>query len=403
MSTFNKCALFLAAIVVLGSTPFASAALVPVINPSFESDAIPYYRDYTSVALPLAAEGWTVASGWGDYNMNDAGMAPTIDGPVVSPQRFALGIPDGTQALSKDVYVTPNAYSPTDYQLVDTATFQADTTYTITGWFGFVDAAGYATGDGGGKISLHSSSDSMETFFAEIDFAPGTTPAGGFQYGSASFSTTDGFWAVGGNVFVRLQATGSSSTHGYAAFDNIRVYEGPVPDAVTWTGAGGTTWSTATGLNTWTKTVGGGTADYAVNADVVFNDSAAGTTVDISGEDVAPASVTFNNSSKNFVLQGSNGIADAYVGAYSSLSKSGTGTLTINNTNSFAGPVIIKGGKISVGTVADSGVNSPLGAGNRVAMIGGGLQYTAPPQAQIAAFCSKPSVTPPARVVARSK
>ena len=50
--------------------------------------------------------------------------------------------------------------------------------------------------------------------------------------------------------------------------------------------------------------------------------------------------------------------------------------MTISNANSFTGPVTINGGKIAVGTVANGGVNSPLGAGTSVVLGGGALSYT---------------------------
>jgi autotransporter-associated beta strand protein len=130
-----------------------------------------------------------------------------------------------------------------------------------------------------------------------------------------------------------------------------------------------TAWTEQT-LNAWTTTnwytgsAGSPTATGVSASDaVLFDDTAltvgitlGGTNpigaivVDITGADVTPSSVTFNNSVANYVLQGSNGITGS-----TSLIKSGTGTLAINNANSFTGGVNLNAGEIIVGNVAALG------------------------------------------------
>lgn len=62
--------------------------------------------------------------------------------------------------------------------------------------------------------------------------------------------------------------------------------------------------------------------------------------------------------------------------------KTGAGTLTLSNAaNDFVGPVVVSGGLVSTGTLADGGVASGIGAGTSdpsslVLQGGGGLQYT---------------------------
>ena len=141
-----------------------------------------------------------------------------------------------------------------------------------------------------------------------------------------------------------------------------------------WTGADSTEWSTNTiaSPKNWTLT-GLGPVDYADGQDVLFNDSATGTTVDISVADVNPNSAQFFNSSKNFTLQGSHGIASIASGG---LVKNGTGTLTINNTNSFNNDFTANGGTVSVADLENGGNNSPLGAGYNINLGGAKLSYT---------------------------
>ena len=138
-----------------------------------------------------------------------------------------------------------------------------------------------------------------------------------------------------------------------------------------WTGAASTAWDT-TSVNWQVAGAGGTPSTYANGLAVVFDDSA-GTngTVVISGADVAPASVTFTNNALTYTLQGTNAISGT-----AGLTMSGAGMVTIANVNSFTGPVNLNGGTIAVGSLANGGQNSPLGAGTSLAFGGGTLEYT---------------------------
>lgn len=149
-------------------------------------------------------------------------------------------------------------------------------------------------------------------------------------------------------------------------------------DTARWSGALGSEWSTATLANpkNWVLNSNGTTpTNYLENDTVSFTDSATTTTVDVSVANVTPAGVLFSNPTKDYTLQGTAGIAGT-----TGLTKDGAASLTINNTNSFAGAVAIQQGTVSVGTVANSGANSPLGAGSSVSLgaaaTSGTLQYT---------------------------
>ena len=107
---------------------------------------------------------------------------------------------------------------------------------------------------------------------------------------------------------------------------------------VTWTGGGGTTWSTATGSGNWKATVGGAAADYNNDVNVLFDDTATGLTADISAADVTPTSVVFNNSTKNFTVTGTQGIAGA-----TGILKQGTGKVTLASVNTYTGVTTLDG------------------------------------------------------------
>jgi autotransporter-associated beta strand protein len=91
--------------------------------------------------------------------------------------------------------------------------------------------------------------------------------------------------------------------------------------------------------------------DYTDGNSVLFNDVATGTTtVNVSVANVSPASVIFNNSVNNYTLTGSMAIAGA-----TGLTKTGSGSLTIQNTNIFTGQVAISGGTVIINSDANLG------------------------------------------------
>ncbi|HZJ14680.1 MAG TPA: autotransporter-associated beta strand repeat-containing protein, partial [Chthoniobacteraceae bacterium] len=90
---------------------------------------------------------------------------------------------------------------------------------------------------------------------------------------------------------------------------------------------------------------------------------------------VRPASLTANNSTKDFTISGAGSITGG-----TGLTKNGSGKLTVSTTNSFTGPVAINAGTVSVATLANGGANSGLGAGASItlgdASNQGTLEYT---------------------------
>ena len=81
----------------------------------------------------------------------------------------------------------------------------------------------------------------------------------------------------------------------------------------------------------------------------MFDDSASGT-ITINAGDVNPGSVTFENTTASYTLEGTNGIAGS-----TGLSKSGGGSLTIANTNSFTGGSTLDGGTVTLNAASALG------------------------------------------------
>ncbi|MEO7100312.1 MAG: autotransporter-associated beta strand repeat-containing protein, partial [Luteolibacter sp.] len=107
-----------------------------------------------------------------------------------------------------------------------------------------------------------------------------------------------------------------------------------------WTGIQSNAWTTApiTPLKNWKLLNGGAGTDFVSNDQVIFNDSATGTTsVNISTANVQVASAVFSNDSKPYTISSTGGFGIADGTSPASLTKSGTATLTLNTINSYTG------------------------------------------------------------------
>jgi fibronectin-binding autotransporter adhesin len=128
-------------------------------------------------------------------------------------------------------------------------------------------------------------------------------------------------------------------------------------DTITWKGSVNGTWDVATTSN-WVLDSDGVTASkfYAFDA-VTFDDSGSNTAVTLAGT-VNPALVEVD-ASQNYSFSGS-GISGS-----TGLVKTGSGTLTLLNDNSYLGGVSITGGSVVVG---NGGTTGALGGGGNIAM-----------------------------------
>jgi autotransporter-associated beta strand protein len=120
----------------------------------------------------------------------------------------------------------------------------------------------------------------------------------------------------------------------------------PLPRPVTWVGDGIT--------NNWDTTAANfisllGPTAFSSNDAVTINDTGSNSpTIKVVGA-LAPASLTVNNSSKNFTIQGTGSLAGT-----DRFTKSGTGTLTISNT----GPNTFTGSTLEAGTLSLTTANA---------------------------------------------
>lgn len=155
----------------------------------------------------------------------------------------------------------------------------------------------------------------------------------------------------------RLAATLVNNGPGSAVALNVTASDFPV-----WSGALGTEWSTSVlaAPKNWVLNSNSATStDFLSGESVLFNDSATGTTVDVSGANVPAGKVRFNNSAKDYLLTGTHSISST-----SELLKEGTGALTITGGgHSFADGIRIEAGTLKVGnggTTGDLGTSAVM-------------------------------------------
>jgi len=108
--------------------------------------------------------------------------------------------------------------------------------------------------------------------------------------------------------------------------------------SLVWSGTNGNVWDLAATAN-W---LNAGSTDIFYNLDlVVFNDTSTNGGVNISGN-VTPATLLVSNNATSFTF--SNGV----ISGFTSLVKNGTGSLSLDASNSFTGGVNISGGTVNV-------------------------------------------------------
>ena len=202
-----------------------------------------------------------------------------------------------------------------------------------------------------------------------------TVNVGGGVFGAGTYHLIQYSGTIQGAGFGAFQlGTTPGGAFTYALVNNPGYVDVQVTAlADLWTGAFSSEWSLnpITSPKNWQVT-GVGPVDYADGQDVLFDDTATGTTtVNLSVADVNPNSVLFNNNTKDYTLQGNYAIAGSI-----GLLKVGASTVIINNTNSFSGAVTVNAGTLSVNDLENGGVNSPLGAGSSIVLGGGKLSFT---------------------------
>lgn len=141
-----------------------------------------------------------------------------------------------------------------------------------------------------------------------------------------------------------------------------------------WQGNVDAKWDLAT-VN-WTDRDTSSPVKYKDGFAVVFDDSATGFSDVLLDIPVLPADVAFNNETRPYSLSGTGKISGT-----GALTKTGSAALVLNiATSDYTGPTTLNGGTTTVGTLANGGVASSLGASSsssaNLVLNGGTLEYT---------------------------
>ncbi len=139
-----------------------------------------------------------------------------------------------------------------------------------------------------------------------------------------------------------------------------------------WSGEVNGNWDTST--QNWIDQVNFLATTYADPLPVIFNDNALQNTAITLDITVAPASVSFVNSTAEYSLNGVGKITGS-----AGLSKTGGANLTLNTANDYTGPTTLSGGVTSINSIANGGTPSSIGAAtSSLVLSGGALNYTGP-------------------------
>lgn len=320
----------------------------------------------------------------------------TYSGPtVVNAGTLVLG-PGG--ALANSTPVTVAAGAVLDVSSVSNYTVLVNRTI---GGMGMV--TGSVAVSAGGIVGANSSVDGL-TFANDLSFAAGATNYFDFSAAGAASDriTVNGNLAGNsGKIYLNMLNPLSPVTNGsytlltyggslVSGFDpavlpasrrtmmldqsgnRIAVTVSGSYSNLTWMPGATADWDL--GTSNWVFT-GTATADRYYDWDTVtFDDNGAYSNVVTLTTTVRPTALTVNSSS-NYMFAGS-----GKVSGITGFTKSGVGTLTVATLNDCTNVVQINGGVISVGTLANGGVASGIGAGTNSAgalvLNGGGLQYS---------------------------
>lgn len=118
-----------------------------------------------------------------------------------------------------------------------------------------------------------------------------------------------------------------------------------------WKGTSGQTWDTGVSKRWGTTSSGSTQTDFFYRGDsVTFDDSGGGGSVSSTGSTVQPSAVLVNNNTKDY------SIGTRFSGPCS-LTKNGSGSLSISGSNEFTGGTTVNGGRLEASSL------SPLGSG----------------------------------------
>jgi autotransporter-associated beta strand protein len=127
-----------------------------------------------------------------------------------------------------------------------------------------------------------------------------------------------------------------------------------------WTGGSNGNWNT-TQTGNWKLSTGNADTEFIAADEVIFNDNATGTTtLDIDAANVATTSITFNNSALDYTIGSTGGFGITS----GSVTKSGSGNVTLNTSNSYAGTTTVNAGNLTLGNANTASGTTTVNGGS---------------------------------------
>lgn len=200
-----------------------------------------------------------------------------------------------------------------------------------------------------------------------LDLLFATNPGAGtytlLSYGTLPISLTDSAITINGLSIAAWNAGSSfdagSVNNGSGTADSITLAFTATPRNLFWNGSS-SSWNA--NLDTsFNETTPGGTATVFYNGDnVTFEDTSTPglfLTATLNDVTVAPSSITFNNSSRDYVINhvGTGGIIGS-----TGITKNGTGTVTLGGANTYTGAIIVSNGTLKAASTQAFGRNSSI-------------------------------------------
>ena len=216
---------------------------------------------------------------------------------------------------------------------------------------------GSLTFNGAATLNLRTGATTPELIKTTTLVTGATNPAGLITINAAH---TNSVWANGVYSLISYATLGGSgfgnlaigNIAGLGARQNATLNNPPGlvtltigGDLPVWTGLQNGNWTVSTVPNpkNWRLQTAGTPTDFINGDTVLFNDTATGTTaLNISDGNVTTTSTTFDNSTLNYTLSSAGGFGISG----GSLLKNGTGRLTINTGNSYAGGTTLNNGAL---------------------------------------------------------
>ena len=318
------------------------------------------------------------------YNFDTGGSSPTLATGLTSSGGTLTKIGGGTLTLAG-----ANTYD--GLTTVNVGELLVQGTQSSHGNIMVADGAVLGVVENGsqiqpGTLTVGSSAGAILEFNNVTNQTAATlTPANLVSSGTVTINVNSGLFFLIGETFPLLKWTSGTPpavTLGFLAgagghlvtnLNNVEIDLVIDNPPYIWTGANSGTWDTTT-IN-WVRNLI--PSDWVNGNYALLDDTGTQPTVTLSGT-ITPTNTTVNNSSVTYAINNS---AGNVLGGGGSLTKSGSGTLTLpGGANTYTGVTTAGGGVLAVNVFANGGSVSDIGAASsdatNLVLNGGTLQYT---------------------------